>query len=254
MKIDFNCDMGESFGSWNMGNDTQIVPYITSINAACGFHASDPMVMNRTVRLAWEAGVQIGAHPGFHDLTGFGRRQISTTPEEAYTDTLYQIGALHAFVKAHGMTLQHVKPHGAIYNMAAKDKALAQAICQAVRDFDPSLIVLALPAGELYKTAQEMGLRAAAEVFADRAYNEDGTLVSRSMAGSMITDTETAVSRVVRMVKEGKVTAITGKDIDIRADSVCIHGDGAHAVEFAKMIRERLLKEQIEIVPLNEIV
>ncbi|HAE17043.1 MAG TPA: LamB/YcsF family protein, partial [Erysipelotrichaceae bacterium] len=155
---------------------------------------------------------------------------------------------------AHGMTLQHVKPHGAIYNMAAKDKALAQAICQAVRDFDPSLIVLALPAGELYKTAQEMELRAAAEVFADRAYNEDGTLVSRSTQGSMITDAETAVSRVVRMVKEGKVTAITGKDIDIRADSVCIHGDGAHAVEFAKMIRKRLLKEQIEIVPLNEIV
>lgn len=254
MKIDFNCDMGESFGSWNMGNDSQIIPYITSINAACGFHASDPMVMNRTVRLAWEAGVQIGAHPGFHDLAGFGRRQISTTPEEAYTDTLYQIGALHAFVKAHGMALQHVKPHGAIYNMAAKDKTLAKAICQAVWDFDPSLIILALPAGELYRTAKKMGLRAAAEVFADRAYNEDGTLVSRSTPGSMITDADAAVNRVIRMIKEGKVTAITGKDIDIRADSVCIHGDGAHAVEFAKMIRERLLEEQIDIVPLNEIV
>lgn len=254
MKIDFNCDMGESFGSWNMGNDSLIIPYITSINAACGFHASDPLVMNRTVMLAREAGVQIGAHPGFHDLTGFGRRQISTTPEEAYTDTLYQIGALHAFVKAQGMSLQHVKPHGAIYNMAARDRTLAEAICRAVHDFDPSLIVLALPAGELYRTAKEMGLRAAAEVFADRAYNEDGTLVSRSTPGSMITDADTAVNRVIRMIKEGKVTAITGKDIDIRADSVCIHGDGAHAVEFAKLIRERLLEEQIDIVPLNEIV
>ena len=253
MKIDLNCDLGESYGAWKMGNDEKIIPLITSANIACGFHASDPSVMNITVSLAKEAGIGIGAHPGYPDLSGFGRREMKLSLNEIYADMLYQLGALKAFASAHEVPLSHVKPHGALYNTAAKDQAVAGAICQAVYDFDPTLIILAQPSGMLYKTAKAFKMRAAAEVFADRAYNDDGTLVPRSVKGSMITDPDLAAERVIRMIKEYKVTSISGNDIDIRADSVCVHGDSPAALQMVNTLRETLLKEEIRLCKLSDL-
>ena len=221
---------------------------------ACGYHASDPVVMEKTVEQARAAGIRLGAHPGFPDLMGFGRRNMNVSPAEAKAYTLYQLGALDAFCKAKGMEMQHVKPHGAMYNMAAKDYKLSKAICEAIFEYNKNLIVLALSGGELAKAAKDMGLRTAQEVFADRAYEEDGTLVDRRKDGAMITDENEAIARVIRMVKEKTVTAITGKDIPIEADSVCVHGDGAKALAFVEKIRETLAKESIQIVSLDQIV
>ncbi|MDD7769591.1 LamB/YcsF family protein [Suipraeoptans intestinalis] len=251
-QIDLNCDLGESFGCYRLGQDAQVIPWITSANVACGYHASDPVVMERTVAMAKEAGIQVGAHPGFPDLMGFGRRNMQVSYEEAKAYTLYQVGALDGFCRAKGMTLQHVKPHGALYNMAAKDAGLAEAICRAVQEYDNDLILMALSGSEMIKAAESMGLSAASEVFADRAYEEDGTLVNRRKDGAMITDEEEAIFRVIRMVKEKKVQAITGKDIPIRADSVCVHGDGEKALAFVRRIREALEKEGIRICSLTE--
>lgn len=251
-QIDLNCDLGESFGCYRLGQDAQVIPWITSANVACGYHASDPVVMERTIAMAKEAGIQVGAHPGFPDLMGFGRRNMQVSYEEAKAYTLYQVGALDGFCRAKGMTLQHVKPHGALYNMAAKDAGLAEAICRAVQEYDSNLILMALSGSEMIKAAESMGLSAASEVFADRAYEEDGTLVNRRKDGAMITDEEEAIFRVIRMVKEKKVQAITGKDIPIRADSVCVHGDGEKALAFVRRIREALEKEGIRICSLTE--
>jgi UPF0271 protein len=234
--------------------DERIIPLITSANVACGYHASDPVVMDKTIQLAKKAGIGVGAHPGFPDLMGFGRRNMNVTPAEAKAYTLYQLGALDGFCKVQGMTMQHVKPHGALYNMAAKDYELSKAICEAIASYNKNLIVLALCGGQLLRAAQDMGLRAASEVFADRGYEEDGTLVDRRKEGAMITDEDVAIARVVRMVKEGKVTAVTGKDIDIRADSVCVHGDGEKALAFVEKIRQALEKEGVEVCPLEKIV
>ncbi len=253
-RVDLNSDLGESFGRYTLGCDDRIIPLVTSANVACGYHASDPVVMDKTVAMAAAAGIRVGAHPGFPDLMGFGRRNMAVTPEEAKDYTLYQLGALDGFLRAHGMKMQHVKPHGALYNMAAKDYALAKGICEAVKSFDPDLIVLALSGGELARAAMDLGLRTAQEVFADRAYEEDGTLVNRRKEGSMITDEDEAIARVIRMVKEQKVTAITGRDIPIRADSVCVHGDGAKALAFVEKIRAALAAEGVAICPLCEIV
>lgn len=253
-RVDLNSDLGESYGRYTLGMDEKIIPLITSANVACGYHASDPVVMDRTLSLACEAGIQVGAHPGFPDLMGFGRRNMTVSPEEARAYTLYQLGALDGFCRAWGIKMQHVKPHGALYNMAAKDYVLAEAICRAIRDFDDQLIVLALSGGELAHAAMDLGLRTALEVFADRAYEEDGTLVNRKKEGAMITDEEEAIARVIRMIKEGTVTAITGKEIPIRADSVCVHGDGAKALAFVERIRAALEAEGIQICPLGEIV
>ncbi|MGI6064014.1 LamB/YcsF family protein [Blautia sp.] len=253
-RVDLNCDLGESFGSYTIGNDDQVIPLITSANVACGYHASDPVVMDQTLSMAKEAGIRIGAHPGFPDLMGFGRRNLSVSPTEAKAYVLYQLGALDAFCRVHGMKMQHVKPHGAFYNMAAKDYELSRAICEGIREFDPQLIVLALSGGELARAARDMGLRTALEVFADRAYEEDGSLVNRRREGAMITDENLAVARVVRMVKEKKVTAVTGKDIPIQADSVCVHGDGAKALAFVEKIRRALTEEGVEICALDRIV
>ena len=250
-RVDLNSDLGESFGRYTLGLDEQILPVISSANVACGFHASDPVVMESTVRLAKKCGVAVGAHPGYPDLMGFGRRNMTVTPEEARAYTLYQIGALDAFLRAQGMTMQHVKPHGAFYNMAAKDYELARAICQGVKDYSPSLTVLGLSGGELIHAAEELGLRAVSEVFADRAYEEDGTLVNRKKPGAMITDEDVAIERVIRMVTEGKVTAITGRDIPIRAESICVHGDGEKAVLFAEKIRYALEARGIDVVPMG---
>jgi UPF0271 protein len=253
-RVDLNSDLGESFGRYTLGMDDKIIPLITSANVACGYHASDPVVMEKTIGLAKAAGIRVGAHPGFPDLMGFGRRNMNVTPAEAKAYTLYQLGALDAFCKAQGVTMQHVKPHGAFYNMAAKDYTLAHAICEGIAAYNKDLIVMALCGGQLLRAAQDLGLRAASEVFADRGYEEDGTLVDRRKEGAMITDEDVAIARVVRMIKEGKVTAVTGKDIDIRADSVCVHGDGAKALAFVEKIRAALHAEGIEICPLDQIV
>jgi UPF0271 protein len=253
-RVDLNSDLGESFGRYTLGMDERIIPLITSANVACGYHASDPVVMEKTIKLAKEAGIRVGAHPGFPDLMGFGRRNMNVTPAEAKAYTLYQLGALDAFCKAQGVAMQHVKPHGALYNMAAKDYELSKAICEAIASYNKDLIVMALCGGQLLRAAKDMGLRAASEVFADRGYEEDGTLVDRKKEGAMITDENVAIARVVRMVKEGKVTAVTGKDIDIQADSVCVHGDGEKALAFVEKIRAALEKEGIAICPLEEIV
>ena len=253
-RVDLNSDLGESFGRYTIGMDDKIIPMITSANVACGYHASDPVVMNKTLAMAKEAGIRVGAHPGFPDLMGFGRRNLSVSQEEAKAYTLYQLGALDEFCRINGLKMQHVKPHGALYNMAAKDYELSKAICEAIKEFDQELIVLALSGGELAHAAKDMGLRTALEVFADRAYEEDGTLVNRRKEGAMITDETLAISRVVRMIKEKKVTAITGKDIPIQADSVCVHGDGEKALAFVEKIRAALQDEGIEICSLDEIV
>ena len=253
-RVDLNSDLGESFGRYTLGMDEKIIPLITSANVACGFHASDPVVMEKTIAMAEKADIRVGAHPGFPDLMGFGRRNMVISPEEAKAYTLYQVGALAAFAQAKGCRLQHVKPHGALYNMAAKDYELSRAICEGIYGFDKNLIVLALSGGELARAAKDMGMRVAQEVFADRAYEEDGTLVNRRKEGAMITDEEEAISRVIRMVKEKKVTAVTGNDISIEADSVCVHGDGQKALAFVERIRAALQKEGIAICPLAEIV
>ena len=254
MKIDLNCDLGESFGAYKLGLDDQVLPYISSANVACGFHASDPVVMDKTVALAKDAGVAVGAHPGYPDLQGFGRRNMTISPREVKAMVMYQIGALQAFCTARGLKLQHVKPHGALYNMAGKDEALAMAVCEAIQAVDDSLILLGLSGSKMLEAADKIGLRSAREVFADRAYEEDGSLVARTKPGAMITDEDEAVARVIRMIREGRVTAVTGKDIPIRADSVCVHGDSPKALAFVQKIRAALTAEQIQIVSLRDIV
>lgn len=253
-RVDLNSDLGESFGRYTLGMDDKIIPLITSANVACGYHASDPVVMEKTIAMAKEAGIRVGAHPGFPDLMGFGRRNMNVSPAEARAYTFYQLGALDGFCRAAGIKLQHVKPHGALYNMAAKDYKLAEAICEAIQSFDKNLIVLALSGRELARAAKDMGLRTALEVFADRGYEEDGTLVDRRKEGAMITDEQEAIDRVIRMVKEKKVTAVTGRDIPIQADSVCVHGDGVKALAFVEKIRAALQNEDIQICSLDEIV
>ncbi|AJD92650.1 lamB/YcsF family protein [Jeotgalibacillus malaysiensis] len=251
VKIDLNCDMGESFGAYKMGNDAEVLKFITSANVACGYHAGDPSVMRQTVKLALEHGTAIGAHPGFPDLGGFGRRQMTVSADEAYEMTLYQIGALAGFVKVQGGTLQHVKPHGALYNAAAKDAKLAGAIAKAVYDFDPELILFGLSGGELIRAGKQIGLTTASEVFADRTYQPDGTLTPRTQSNALIENDDEAVNQVVRMVKEGKVRDVDGNDVSIEADTVCIHGDGAHALAFAEKINQKLKEENISLQSLK---
>ena len=251
-KIDLNCDLGESYGAYHLGMDEEIIPLISSANVACGFHAGDFNTMAKTARLCAESGISMGAHPGFPDLQGFGRRNMNLSPAEVQNLITYQVGALSAFCRSAGVRLCHVKPHGALYNMAAKDPALAKAICQGIYSFDPSLILLGLSGSEMLKQAKEIGLPYAAEVFADRAYEDDGTLVARSKPGAMITDEDEAVRRVVRMILEHKVTSINGKEIEICPDSVCVHGDSAKALLFVKKIRAALEAAGITIQPLQK--
>ncbi len=252
--VDLNCDMGESFGNYKIGMDEEIVPHISSANVACGFHASDPVVMQKTVQLCKDSGTAVGAHPGFPDLSGFGRRQMKVSLAELKAMVMYQVGALKAFTTAAGLKLQHVKPHGAMYNMAGKDHDMALAICEGIAAVDPSLILLGLSGSELVKAARETGLKAASEVFADRAYEEDGSLVARTKPGAMITDENEAISRVIGMVKDHRVTAITGREVEVAADSICLHGDSPKAVLFAQRISAALQEEGIEIRPMSDIV
>ena len=250
-KIDFNCDMGESFGMYKMGFDEEVIKHITSANIACGFHAGDPMWMRHTVDLALRHGVAIGAHPSFPDLNGFGRRNMVVSAEEAKNDVTYQVGALQAFTA--DKRLQHVKPHGAMYNMAVNDESLAQAICESILEIDPDMILVALAGSRWLDIAEDMGLKVAREIFADRALNADGTLVSRSQPGSVIHDTAEVVERSLRMVTEGKATAITGEQIDVQADSLCLHGDTPGAVEMAASLKRELEAADVEILPLARI-
>lgn len=244
-QIDLNCDLGESFGNYKIGLDEEVIPFITSANIACGFHASDPMVMKKTVSLAKQYKINIGAHPGFPDLLGFGRRNMVLSEQEAKSYMTYQIGALYGFCQSEQVALTHVKPHGALYNMAAKDKKLAIALCEAIHSFDPQLPILALSGSLMVEAAKEVGIPVIQEVFADRAYEDDGTLVARAKEGSMIKDESEAIRRVIRMVKEKKVTSINGTDIPIQADSVCVHGDGEKALLFVKQIKKALEENDI---------
>jgi UPF0271 protein len=247
MKVDLNCDLGESFGVYNLGVDEQILDYVTSANIACGFHAGDPATMRQTVQWCLEKGVKIGAHPGLPDKQGFGRREMSITPDEAYEMTVYQIGALSAFVQAQGGKLHHVKPHGALYNMAAKSRELAAAIAKAIFDVDSSLILYGLSNSELIKAGEEQGLKTASEVFADRTYQPDCTLTPRSKPNALLLDQKDVINQVIKMIKEQKVTCTDGTDIDIKADTVCIHGDGPHALEFVRFLTDYLNQQGIEI-------
>jgi len=245
--IDLNCDMGEAFGNYPMPNDDILMDYISSANIACGLHAGDPEVMQHTVKMAIKKGVAIGAHPGLPDLQGFGRREMKISANEAYQITLYQIGALYGFVKAAGGKLHHVKAHGALYNMAAKDAALAKAIVEAVHDFDSSLILYALAGSEMVEAAKKTGLVTASEVFADRTYQDDGSLTPRTQSNALITDEQQSIAQVLMMVKQQQVISVNKKHIPLKAETLCLHGDGQHAVEFAKMIRSKLQSEGVTI-------
>jgi len=244
--IDINCDMGESFGSWNMGQDLEILGHVTSANIACGFHAGDPDVMFRTVQAAIASNVAVGAHPGLPDLQGFGRRAMAMTPAEVYNLTIYQVGALQAFAQTQGSSLHHVKTHGALYNMTMRDPALARACAQAVYDYDPGLLVYVANAN-MAEAAQTLGLPVAFEVYADRSYQDDGTLTPRSMPHAMIEDVEQAITQVKRMVIDGVVRSLSGKDVKIAADTLCIHGDQPGAAVFAKRIRAALAADGIDV-------
>ncbi|MEG0855368.1 MAG: 5-oxoprolinase subunit PxpA [Terrisporobacter sp.] len=253
-KVDLNCDLGESFGRYKLGLDEEIIQYISSANIACGFHASDPVAMGKTVALAKKYDVSIGAHPGYLDLMGFGRRNMYISLEEAKAYIKYQIGALYGFCKGNNIKLSHVKPHGALYNMASKDYNLAKAISEAIYEFDKDIILLGLCNSKLIEGAKDAGIRYANEVFADRAYEEDGTLVSRKKEGAVITDEDEAINRVIDMIRKNRVKSITGKYIDINVDSICVHGDSIKALEFVRKISKRLREENIDIRPLNEII
>lgn len=239
--------MGESFGAWTLGQDAEIMPLITSANVACGFHAGDPGVMRQTVRLALRQGVAIGAHPGLPDLVGFGRRNLDISPEEAFDMTVYQLGALAAVVRAEGGHLHHLKPHGALYNLAATNAKLAESIAEAIYKVQPELTLYGLAGSELTKAGEKIGLKTAHEVFADRTYQANGTLTPRRAPDALITDAPTAISQVIKMVTQGKLRAQSGEEVVIRADTVCLHGDGAHALDFAWQLRAALAAAAVEV-------
>lgn len=249
--LDLNCDMGESYGPWSVGNDAALLDYVTSANIACGFHAGDPATMHKTVQLAIEKGVAIGAHPSLPDLQGFGRRAMSITPDEAYDLIVYQVGALAGFAHALGGRLSHVKPHGALYNMAVMDRPLAQAIAEGVKDTDPGLVLFGLAFSELVRAGEEAGLTVANEVFADRTYQANGSLTPRSQPNALIKDVNESIEHVRRMVEDGKVKSLQGTEVAVRADTLCIHGDEPTALEFVQKIRKALTDSGIRLAPVG---
>lgn len=253
MRIDLNCDMGESFGAYKLGLDEEVIKYITSANIACGWHAGDPMVMDKTVKMAKENGVGVGAHPSYPDLLGFGRRNMDCLPEELRNYLVYQIGALRGFCDVHGVKLRHVKPHGNLYLTAVENEAVARAVAEAIVSVDPELVYVALAGakGELMtRIGNEVGLKVAYEAFPDRAYTPEGTLVSRRQPGAVIKETEKVAERALKMAKEGKVVAVDGSEISLAAQTLCVHGDTPGAVNLVKEIRELLEKERIEVKPM----
>lgn len=250
-QVDLNSDLGEGFGAWAMGDDAALMRAISSANVACGFHAGDPSVMRRTVALAKTHGVAVGAHPGFPDLAGFGRRELRASPREVEDMVLYQIAALAGVAHAEGVRLQHVKAHGALYNMAAADPELAAAIARAVSAIDRSLILFGLPDSHLLGEGRRAGLRVAAEAFADRAYEPNGSLASRRTEGSVITDPRTVVERAIRMVRDGVVSATDGSSLRLAAETICVHGDTPGAASLALALRRGLEEAGIRVVPLR---
>jgi UPF0271 protein len=249
--IDLNSDLGEGFGPWRLAPDDELMPLISSANIACGFHAGDPRIMEHTIRQAREHGVGIGAHPGYPDRVGFGRRTMTATPDEVRTDVLYQIGAIAAFCRAAGTELQHVKAHGALYNFAVRDAATAEAIARAVWQFDRELIFFVLPGSELEAAGASAGLNLAREAFADRGYMPDGSLVPRSRPDAIITDHDLVVRRMVRLVKEGVVEAVDGSDLRLSADTICLHSDTPSALEIAQAIRVGFDEARITVRPIG---
>lgn len=247
--LDLNCDVGESFGAYVIGADERVMPHITSANVACGFHGGDPAVMRRTVRLAREHGVAVGAHPGFQDIAGFGRREMRVTPQDVEDLVLYQIGALEAIARSEGVRLAHVKAHGALYNMAARERPLAEAIARAVRAFDASLVLFVLPGSEMQRAGEEAGLVVAPEGFADRSYEPDGSLTPRTRSGAVIHDIEAVVPRAVRMAAEGRVTATNGQDIPLSLATICVHGDTPGADRLAAALRAGLERAGVNLAP-----
>jgi UPF0271 protein len=245
--VDLNCDVGESFGAWQMGADADVIPSVTSVNIACGYHAGDPGVMRRTVRFAQAAGASIGAHPGLPDLAGFGRRDLSVTPRELEDMVLYQIGALAAIAHAEGAVVSHVKPHGALYNMAAKNRALAGAIAKAVASFDRGLVFYALAGSPMLDVGRDAGLTVAAEGFADRSYEADGSLTPRAQPGSVVSDPSIVVARAIRMVRDGTVVTTSGHEIALRIDTLCVHGDTPGAEMVARELRRGLQSAGIAV-------
>lgn len=252
MRIDLNSDLGESFGPWSMGDDAALMTSISSANIACGFHAGDPGAMRATIALAQAHGVAIGAHPGFPDMVGFGRRELKASPREVEDFVLYQVAALAGVAAAQGLRLQHVKAHGALYNMACRDRALADAIARAVAALDRSLVLFGLPDSELIRAGEDAGLRVAAEVFADRAYEPDGSLASRQTPGSVIHDAAAVVARAVQMVRERQVVATDGTVIALRADTICLHGDTPGAAGLARSVRQGLEAASVTIHSLGQ--
>ena len=253
-KIDLNSDVGESFGRYKLGLDEEVIPLISSANIACGFHAGDPAVMKRTISIAKQHGVALGAHPGFPDLMGFGRRNMDLSLQEIKDYVTYQVGALQAFATMQGLKLQHVKPHGALYNMAVKDVRIWKATIEALAGLNKNLILVVLAGPnrqELADMGSHYGVRIAFEFFADRAYNTDGSLVSRKEPGAVIHDHQIATERVLKMVTEGKVVSKDGGDIELHADTICVHGDNPEAVALVKNVREKLFASEVEIAPMG---
>lgn len=240
LRVDLNCDVGESFGRYTLGDDAGILPHVTSANVACGFHAGDPLIMRRTVRQAVRLGVAVGAHPGFPDLGGFGRREMQAGPDEVEAMVLYQVAAMAGIVEAEGDRLRHVKPHGALYNMAARDRRLADAIARGVAAAGEGLVLVGLSGSQLLDAGRAAGLAVASEAFADRAYEANGELRARSLPDAVIGDPAAAVARVLQMLDEGAVTAVTGDRVAVRADTICIHGDTPGAARLAAAVRDGL--------------
>ena len=245
--IDLNCDTGESFGVFTIGNDEAIMEYVSSINIACGFHGGDPGVMHKTIARAASRNIAIGAHPGYPDLQGFGRREMKMSLAEVYDCIVYQIGALIAFATVEGTTVNHVKPHGALYNAAARDNALSATIAKAVHDVDKALVLVGLSGSCMIEEGNKVGLRTCSEAFADRAYQEDGTLVPRTEANAMIDDADQAARQVLQLVQRGTVTTVNGKEITVCVDTVCIHGDGPQAIAIARAITNILRQHHVSV-------
>lgn len=250
--IDLNSDLGEGFGAYKMGMDEEILKLVTSANIACGWHAGDPSLMKKTVDLAVDQGVGLGAHPSYPDLLGFGRRKMDLSYRETQDYVTYQMGALAAFAASSGARLQHIKLHGALYNTAMADEDLAKALIDRVLTIDPEIYFMALSGSVFARLAQDMGARVAQEVFADRAYNEDGSLVSRKLPGAVIEDEDQAIDQVLNMVENGRVVTITGKEIEIQADSICVHGDNPQAINFVRKIRQALEGRGLEVRALGK--
>jgi 5-oxoprolinase (ATP-hydrolysing) subunit A len=246
-KIDLNCDMGESYGAWMMGADAEVMPFITSANIACGFHAGDPATIRNTVRLAVERGVAVGAHPSLPDLMGFGRRAMRISPQEMYDLIIYQAGAVEAFARVAGTKLHHVKCHGALYNMAAMDEGLSEAMVRAVKDLGSGVMLYALSQSKNFQLAKKANIPVAGEVFADRGYSDDGSLAPRDQPGGLIEDAAASVKQVLAMIEQGYVTSLSGKRVPVAADTLCLHGDQPGAVVFAQTLRKVFSEKGIAV-------